>query len=95
MVAAVLAAAPLLAAAQESSSARSLAATCAHCHGTEGHSVTPEMRPLAGMPKAELIETLKAFRDGRRPATVMQQLAKGYSDAQLELIADFFSRQPR
>ncbi len=53
------------------------------------------MRSLAGAPKEELLEILLAFRHGKRPATVMQQLAKGYSDAQLELIAEYFSRRPR
>ena len=36
---------------------------------------------------------MKAFRDGKRPATIMHQLAKGYTDPQIELIADYFSRQ--
>ncbi len=53
------------------------------------------MRPLAGMAKEDLLGTLRAFRDGKRPSTVMQQLAKGYSEAQLELIAEYFSQRPR
>lgn len=95
LFAAVVAAVPFAAGAQDNAAARSLAATCASCHGTEGRSVTPEVSSLTGVPKQELLDKLKAFRDGTRPATVMQQLAKGYSDAQLELIADYFSRRPR
>ena len=38
---------------------------------------------------------MRAFRDGARPATIMQQIAKGYSDAQIDLMADYFSRRPR
>ena len=50
---------------------------------------------LAGMPAAELIAQMKAFRSGARPATVMRQLALGYSDAQIEALGAFFASQPR
>jgi sulfide dehydrogenase cytochrome subunit len=81
--------------AQESAVARSLAATCANCHGTDGRSVTQEVVSLAGLPKDYLVAQMKAFRDGTRPATIMPQIAKGYSDAQIEAMADYFSRRPR
>jgi sulfide dehydrogenase cytochrome subunit len=94
-VAAALALAAVAAHAQDNPVARSLAATCASCHGTEGRSVTQEVASLAGLPKEHIVAQMKAFRDGTRPATVMQQLAKGYSDAQIELVADYFSRRTR
>lgn len=73
---------------------RNLAATCANCHGTDGHSMGG-MEALAGMPKGKLLGSLKAFRAGEKPATIMHQISKGYTDAQLELIADYFaSRKP-
>jgi cytochrome subunit of sulfide dehydrogenase len=81
--------------AQDDAAGRSLAASCANCHGTEGRSATTEVASLAGLPKDYLIAQMRAFRDGTRPATVMQQLAKGYSDAQIELVADYFSRRRR
>jgi sulfide dehydrogenase cytochrome subunit len=93
LVAAALALAAVAAHAQDNPVARSLAATCASCHGTEGRSVTQEVASLAGLPKEHIVAQMKAFRDGTRPATVMQQLAKGYSDAQIELVADYFSRR--
>jgi len=92
---ATLALVALHAHAQENAAARSLAATCANCHGTDGRSVTKEMASLAGLPKDYLVAQMKAFRDGARPATVMPQIAKGYSDAQIELVADYLSRRPR
>ncbi|MEF9942734.1 MAG: cytochrome C, partial [Burkholderiaceae bacterium] len=52
------------------------------------------MPSLAGQPKVSIVEQMKAFRDGKRAGTIMPQLAKGYSDAQIELAADYFSRQP-
>ncbi|WP_374340370.1 cytochrome c [Methyloversatilis sp.] len=73
---------------------RNLAATCANCHGTDGNSVGG-MEVLAGMPKGKMLNSLKAFRNGDKPATIMHQISKGYTDAQLDLIADYFSsRKP-
>ncbi|MEF9995915.1 MAG: c-type cytochrome [Burkholderiaceae bacterium] len=70
-----------------------LAANCANCHGTQGQA-KGAMPSLAGQPKVSIVEQMKAFRDGKRAGTIMPQLAKGYSDAQIELAADYFSRQP-
>jgi len=81
--------------AQENPAARGLAATCAACHGTNGRSATNEVVALAGLPKERIASQMRAFRDGARPATVMHQIAKGYSDAQIDLMADYFSRRPR
>ncbi len=72
-----------------------LAATCANCHGTQGRTVGDALPPLAGMNREAMLEQLRAFRSGARPATIMHQLTKGYSEAQLERIATYFSRQPR
>lgn len=72
---------------------RQLAANCANCHGTQGRA-KGAMPSLAGMPKATIVEQMKAFRDGKRAGTIMPQLAKGYTDEQYELAAEYFSRQP-
>lgn len=74
---------------------QSLAATCAACHGTAGRQPPgAEVPGLAGRPAAELVERLRAFRRGAVPSTVMQQLARGYSDAQIEALGAFFALQP-
>jgi cytochrome c553 len=78
--------------AQDANLGRNLAATCTHCHGTDGRSVGGTVA-LAGMPKEQLVQTMNAFKSGARPATVMHQLAKGYTDQQLELIGEYFSKQ--
>ena len=71
---------------------RSLAATCTQCHGTEGRAVPGEtMVRLAGLPKDYIAAQMRAFRDGQRPATVMHQLAKGYTDAQIDALAAYFA----
>jgi cytochrome subunit of sulfide dehydrogenase len=72
--------------------ARYLASNCANCHGTSG-TAQGAMPSLAGQQKTYMVEQMRAFRDGKRPATIMHQLAKGYTDQQIELIADHFSRQ--
>ena len=51
------------------------------------------MPSLAGQSKSYMVEQMRQFRDGKRPATIMHQLAKGYTDQQIELIAECFSRQ--
>ncbi|MFN9572922.1 MAG: c-type cytochrome, partial [Betaproteobacteria bacterium] len=71
-----------------------LSANCANCHGTQGKSVGA-MPSLAGQPKATIVEAMRAFRDGKRPATIMHQLSRGYSDAQIDAIADHLSKLPR
>ena len=75
--------------------ARNLAAACAICHGTNGKAVTPNVVPLAGLPRDHIASQMRAFRDGQRPATVMHQIAKGYTDAQIDAIAAWFAAQQR
>jgi len=77
--------------AQDANQARSLAATCFTCHGNEGRSVGGVPPSLAGRDKAELLQTMKDFKAGKRPATIMHQHARGYTDEQLELIAGYFA----
>jgi len=75
---------------------RSLAATCANCHGTDGRAVQGStVVSIAGMDKNYLAVQLKAFKTGARPATVMHQISKGYSDAQIDVLAGYFSAQKK
>lgn len=75
---------------------RSLAATCANCHGTDGKAVPGSaVTSIAGMDKGYLAAQLKAFKSGARPATVMHQISKGYSDAQIEILAGYFAAQKK
>jgi cytochrome subunit of sulfide dehydrogenase len=75
---------------------KSLAATCASCHGTNGKAVEGAVVPgLAGVPAVHMVEQMKAFRAGARQATVMHQIVKGYTDAQIEQLATHFAAQPK
>jgi cytochrome subunit of sulfide dehydrogenase len=98
LLAAALASAPLATLAQtpEALYVRGLAASCANCHGTDGHTVQGSAVPgLAGMPRDYMVQQLRAFRDGSRPATVMHQIAKGFSEPQMQALAGYFAAQPK
>lgn len=92
--AAALAAAPAFA---QDIQGRDLAAACAICHGTEGRPATKDspLIPLAGLPRDHIATQMRAFRDGKRPATVMHQIAKGYNDRQIDAMASWFAAQKR
>ena len=74
--------------------ARSWAGACANCHGTNGNA-QPGSVALAGMNRDELARKLLDFKNGRQSATVMHQLAKGYTDEQIAAIAGYFAAQKR
>ena len=69
---------------------RSWAAACANCHGTNGQAQAGN-ESLAGVSKDDLVKKLMDFKSGRKPATIMHQLSKGYSDEQLNAIAGYFA----
>jgi len=70
-----------------------LYATCAACHGTNGAGAGNALPVLAGQPKNALVASMRAFKTGARPATIMHQIAKGYTDEQIEQIAVYLSKQ--
>ena len=75
---------------------RALAANCAACHGTNGRPAPGStLEGLAGKPKNELAMAMNQFRAGKKPATLMHQISKGYTEAEIDALADYFSRQPR
>lgn len=73
---------------------RNLAATCANCHGTNGNAVKGSgMDSLAGMDKSKTLQKLVDFKSGDKPASIMHQISKGYTDEQLDLVATYFAAQ--
>lgn len=73
---------------------RTLAASCAACHGSNGNSAssTPS---LAGLDGAYFTTQMLAFKDGSRAATVMHHHAKGLNVDEINLLANYFSHQKR
>ena len=71
-----------------------MANTCAGCHGTAGKSVGPASPNLAGMSEYYFVESMTGFKEGTRPATIMDRIAKGYSEDQIESMAAYFAELP-
>lgn len=71
---------------------RDLAGGCSGCHNTNGRAIGDGVA-LAGMPADRLVQLMTEFRDGKRPATVMHQIAKGYTPEQIQLIAAWLAAQ--
>ena len=75
---------------------RSMASACSMCHGTNGKPVANSpVGALAGRPADEIVQSMAQFKAGSKPATIMHQVSRGYSDAEVAALADYFSRQPR
>jgi cytochrome c553 len=86
--------APFSASAEGDAQARSWAASCTGCHGTHGRS-DGAIPGLAGLDRAYIVTVMQEYKADKRPATVMHQHAKGYTDSQIERIAAFFAAQKR
>ncbi|MBK8454153.1 MAG: c-type cytochrome [Thiofilum sp.] len=67
---------------------------CFACHGPQGVSSGIPIPSLNGYSETKLQELLLAFKSGERPATLMNRIAKGYSDEDLKLIANYLATQP-
>jgi cytochrome c553 len=74
--------------------AEGLADACTSCHGVGGHS-QGYIPSIAGVAKATLLRELKAYRAQTAPATIMNRIARTYTDPELEMLADYFSSAPR
>ena len=73
---------------------RNWAGACTGCHGSEGRSsgVIPS---IAGMEKAKFVRLMVAFRDGTQSATLMNQIARGLNDEQIDKLGDYFASRER
>ncbi len=80
--------------AQEDIHIRTLAASCAACHGTHGnsHSKTPV---LAGLDATHFVKQMQAFKNDARESTVMHHHAKGLTAKEIEQLAVYFSHKKR
>lgn len=75
---------------------RSMAASCASCHGTDGHAAPGSLiPPLAGRRRGEIAQAMAQYRLGTSPATVMQQISKGFTEAEADALDGYFAGQKR
>jgi len=68
------------------------AASCTGCHAAKP-SVDTSVPPLAGQDADAILAAVQAYRSGQRPATVMDRIAKGFSDDEIKAIAAWFGPQ--
>jgi sulfide dehydrogenase cytochrome subunit len=71
-----------------------LGQSCMACHGTRGASTQQSVPIIGGQNDVFLAASMKAYRDGTRPSTVMERIAKAYSIREIEALAAYFSTQP-
>ncbi|MGB5832930.1 MAG: cytochrome c4 [Thiohalocapsa sp.] len=77
----------------EGPTAKMLADTCAGCHGTNGNSVGPASPSIAEMDPVVFVDTMLAFQSGDTYSTIMGRIAKGYTEAELEQMGEYFHEQ--
>ena len=68
------------------------AASCSGCHAANPRVETP-VPPLAGRPAADIAGQMIAFKSGQRGGTIMDRIAKGFSDAETQAIAAWYAQQ--
>ena len=67
-----------------------LASSCSGCH-TNDEKLTTAIPRIRGLPEAVFVEAMHAFRAGQRPVTVMDRIAKGFTDEEIKQLAAYFS----
>jgi cytochrome subunit of sulfide dehydrogenase len=68
------------------------AAACSGCHPTSTHVTSPVVR-LAGLDRAAIVRAMQEFRSGQRAGTVMDRIAKGFTDDEIQALAAWFAAQ--
>ncbi len=70
-----------------------LSNTCSACHGQFGQAVGPNIPTLAGQPASYIADSMRKFKSGERVGTVMNRVAKAYSDGDFNAMGEFFSQK--
>lgn len=79
----------------QSLSGAMLGNTCAGCHGTFGDAENVKIPPLAGLNVTQFMLTMRAYRDGSQSGTIMNRVARAYSDAEIDAMAAYFAALPK
>ena len=87
---AVIAAAGLASGPASAAEPQLLGSSCSGCH-TTAEKLTTAIPRIRGLPEAMLLEAMRAFRAGQRPATVMDRIAKGFTDDEIKQLAAYFA----
>jgi cytochrome c553 len=68
------------------------ASSCSGCHAA-GPNVQAPVPPLAGRPASDIVSQMAAFKSGERKGTIMDRIAKGFSDEETRAIAAWYEQQ--
>jgi sulfide dehydrogenase cytochrome subunit len=79
-----------VAAAQDGPSGQAMVQTCYVCHGPQGRSAEAVPALMRGQ-KEFVVRQMVEFKTDRRPGTIMNRVAKGYSDEQIAAIAEYLA----
>jgi sulfide dehydrogenase cytochrome subunit len=90
----ILAIAPLSSVPAQDLNAEGLADACTSCHGTGGRS-RGYIPSIGGVKKEALLQQLKSFRAQAARATIMNRIARAYTDPELDVLAAYFSSASR
>jgi cytochrome c553 len=69
------------------------AASCSGCHPASTRVSSPVPR-LVGLDRAAIVRAMQEFRSGQRAGTVMDRIAKGFTDDEIQAIAAWYATQP-
>jgi sulfide dehydrogenase cytochrome subunit len=81
--------------AEDEFTGRTIGSACYGCHGAAGATETSIPPIIIGVPADYIVSSLKEFRDGSRPSTIMGRIAKGYTDEEIAAVASYISSQER
>jgi cytochrome subunit of sulfide dehydrogenase len=70
-----------------------LANTCNGCHGPFGNSFGPGIPSIAGNSEQYITDKMLAYRSGDMPSTIMGNIAKGYTDEEIEAMSKYYAKQ--
>jgi cytochrome c553 len=82
----------MLSGAAQGADAPTGAASCSGCHAANPR-VETAVPPLVGRPAADTTSQMIAFKAGQRPGTIMDRIAKGYSEDEIRAIAAWYEAQ--
>jgi len=86
----ILAAAVLASSMAHAADPEILASSCSICH-TNSDQLNTAIPKIRGLPEASIVEMMRAFRTGQRPATVMGRIAKGFTEVEIKQLAAYFN----
>ena len=68
------------------------ASSCSGCHATDAKAGT-SVPPLKGRSAADISEAMADYKTGKRQGTIMDRIAKGFSDEEIKAIAAWYAAQ--